>query len=61
MWLLDVLLTPLRRRLWCQLHGHTYRETGVTLGGWWIECVVCGSIEEYLPGVHEPRGYGEVS
>jgi hypothetical protein len=47
----------LRRRLWCWFHGHSYRREGDTLGGVWIRCVICGALEEYLPGLHEPRGF----
>lgn len=48
-------------RLWyritiCWPEGHVWEYAGVTLGGDWVICIVCYTKEEWLPGVHEPRG-----
>jgi hypothetical protein len=41
----------------CWGKDHLYRYDGPTLGGDWIKCDRCGHLDEYLPGVHEPKGY----
>lgn len=48
-------------RLWykiriCWPGGHSWIKIGDTLGGDEIMCIVCHTKEEWLPGVHEPRG-----
>jgi len=45
------------KRWTCWRQGHDPVADGETLGGVWIRCRRCGSVEEYLPGVHEPWGY----
>lgn len=40
----------------CRKVGHVWRKDGDTLGGWWIRCKNCNKLDEYLPGLHEPRG-----
>lgn len=51
------MLGRLRRRWTCWRRGHDPVTDGSSLGGVWIKCRRCGSIEEYLPGAHEPWGY----
>ena len=41
----------------CSKLGHDYKYDGDTLAGDWIRCTRCNKLEEYLPGVHEPKGY----
>lgn len=41
----------------CWGKDHLYEYDGYTLGGIWIRCTRCGDIDEYLPGLHEPKGY----
>jgi len=43
----------------CRQQGHYYLFDGNTLGGICIRCSDCNKLEEFLPGVHEPKG-GEV-
>ena len=31
-----------------------------TLGGEYIRCKECNQIDEYLPGLHEPKGYSGI-
>jgi len=50
-------LHRLRARItvcWPTMHDYAY--DGDTLGGIWIRCKLCGHLEEFLPGVHEPKG-----
>lgn len=42
-------------RRWGKSHDWVF--DGYTLGGDWVKCQRCGAIDEYLPGLHEPRGY----
>jgi hypothetical protein len=41
----------------CRKQGHQYYKDGETLGGDWIRCANCNRLDEYLPGLHEPKGY----
>jgi len=41
----------------CFKMGHIFRFDSHTLGGDWITCERCKKLDEYLPGVHEPKGY----
>ncbi len=41
----------------CFKMGHLWRFDSHTLGGDWIRCERCNKLDEYLPGVHEPKGY----
>lgn len=41
----------------CLRIGHAYRFDGHGLTGDYIKCARCGHSEEYIPGVHEPKGY----
>lgn len=51
------LLKHLINRIGCMRYGHFYHMDGETLGGWWVRCSFCHHLDEYLPGVHEPKGY----
>lgn len=51
------LLNYLRNKRICFKQGHIWKFDGMTLGGDWIRCERCKKIDEYLPGVHEPKGY----
>lgn len=40
----------------CFRYGHfAWRKVGETVGGDVVRCVRCNALEEYLPGVHEPK------
>lgn len=39
----------------CFRGGHLWHYDGDTLGGIWIRCARCNALDEYLPGLHEPR------
>lgn len=41
---------------YCLRGGHAWREDGPTLGGIWLRCATCDTVEEFLPGLHEPEG-----
>ena len=41
----------------CIFTGHDWKYYSQTLGGDWIRCDKCHTFEEFLPGVHEPKGY----
>lgn len=41
----------------CLKLGHDYKFAGHGLGGDWIRCARCNRLDEYLIGVHEPKGY----
>lgn len=45
----------------CAKRGHhDWAEDGDTLGGIWIRCRDCRTLEEFLPGLHEPKGGEQV-
>lgn len=49
-----------RIRAWwqyCRKYGHHYHFEGDSMIGEWIKCCMCGGIDEYVPGAHEPKGY----
>lgn len=55
-----MLLTNWRCK-WKRSTGtHNWVNNGDTLGGIFIRCICCGYIDEFLPGVYEPRGGEEV-
>lgn len=54
---LGVFFQRLRNKRLCWVQGHNYRRVSETLGGDWIRCTNCGHLDEYLPGLHEPKGY----
>lgn len=47
----------IRNKIHCFKNGHNYKFDGYTLGGDWIRCARCNKLEEYLPGLHEPKNY----
>lgn len=50
-------LARFRARLRCVRRGrHAWQDNGSTLGGIWLLCADCRTVEEYLPGCHEPKG-----
>ncbi|MFC8008956.1 hypothetical protein [Streptomyces cinereoruber] len=51
------LLQWIQNKVTCFTQGHDYKFDGFTLGGDWIRCRRCRKLEEYLPGLHEPKGY----
>jgi hypothetical protein len=47
-----------RNWLTCFKRGyHRFFPVGDTLGGDWVRCQDCWKLDEYLPRVHEPKGY----
>lgn len=40
----------------CRKDGHLFEVESMSLGGYWVRCTECGKLDEWLPGVHEPRG-----
>jgi hypothetical protein len=40
----------------CWGKSHKWKHVGITLGGTWVECQRCYTLDEYLPGLHEPEG-----
>lgn len=53
------MLGWIRRRLYCRKHGHHYKFESYTLGGDLIRCMSCRKLEEWPPGLHEPKGYAK--
>lgn len=52
------MLNKIKQKFKCFIkNDHDYVYNGNTLGGDWIVCLKCGHVEEYLPGLHEPKGY----
>ncbi len=51
------LMGYLKNKHLCFKIGHLWKFDGYTLGGDWIRCERCKKLDEYLPGVHEPKGY----
>jgi len=51
------LIRYLKNKHLCFKMGHIFRFDSYTLGGDWIKCERCNKLDEYLPGVHEPKGY----
>lgn len=51
------IIERIKRRWHCFRHGHIFKFDSYTLGGDWIRCKHCNLLEEYLPGLHEPKGY----
>lgn len=47
----------IKNKIKCMRQGHDFARTQATLGGVWIKCTRCGTIDEHLPGLHEPKGY----
>jgi hypothetical protein len=41
----------------CRKNGHHWVFDSDSLTGEWIVCHNCYKIDEYIPGVHEPKGY----
>jgi hypothetical protein len=35
---------------------HVWKYSADTLAGIWLECERCYGIDEFLPGLHEPKG-----
>lgn len=58
------MLNPIayiRARWKCHKEGHLWVKDNPTLGGWWVRCTRCHHLDEYLPGVHEPRGMEDLN
>lgn len=49
-------LNLLNRLTICRRNGHLFEVESMSLGGYWVRCTVCRKLDEWLPGVHEPRG-----
>lgn len=50
--------TLLRRKWDCFRRGeHLYVYDSPSMGGDWIRCSHCRHLDEWIPGVHEPKGY----
>jgi len=47
----------IKAKIECHNIGHAWEYDSDTLGGDWIKCTRCHTIDEYLHGTHEPRGY----
>lgn len=53
---MSIIQNLLNKRI-CWKIGHDWKYESPTLGGDWIRCARCRGLEEYLPGLHEPKGY----
>lgn len=51
------IIANLKHRWVCHKLGHNYYFIRHGLTGDWIRCNRCGRTDEYIPGVHEPKGY----
>ena len=40
----------------CRKKGHDWFVESMTLGGVWIRCGRCRHLDEFLPGLNEPKG-----
>lgn len=48
---------PIRNKWICFRNGHKFVFSSHSLGGDWIRCERCHKLDEFLPGLHEPKGY----
>lgn len=58
---MGVTMRSFFKHLWakriCFKQGHDFVFESSGLIGDWIRCSRCHTLDEYIPGTHEPKGY----